>query len=796
MKYNISNINHLNKFFLLPSEHHYGYKSDFFWMPLINDKTLINGNGECLIKKTDSIVKSYFIFFPFEQSSKQDVRISIVVNSSFFCYIDDKLIYWRDKKDACIITLKLQPGKHCLYFQIPGEIKKFVYSIQIFSCNFDDEIEDNFFLKRSMYIKEKQTQNEYQFYIGERNFITSTQKNKLIVYNINNQMVLHDKVLLETNYRFTDKDMKLPKSDIYFLVIENVRSDNEKQIIKTQFTLDTFQIDYNYEQTKEKLIKVYKNASEYIKKEIEIRLYAMANTKDVERYWETSLAQLLYSWILDYPNEHNFNNKIYLPIYYHYNKVYYHSTCHMSPCYYYLHLPEFPLQDDKEYKVVMDLTFGQDDFYCTDERRYNQGDVIHVFAPQVGHLLGNSIGETHYLDIVNYLKSLFLKEYPIYLIGYSNGAHAAWVLAEKYPHTISGIYTVSGLPYQEHLSNLSNLYIRNISSTDDELYMGAYKLLKDELSTIADFKGFLAEKSYHSDLHYWLYDSTFMKELLSFEKDKVPSHFSFITKSNYHLQIYWIKLLPIRKYCRQIKLNVDVADEHIYISISGAQGFIISKDFMRGKIFNIHINKQESFSVTDTGHDITLYYNDNIACYTTSCDLHIIPYMRFSIAEFFCKGVDILLQDNNKIFLQLAKNLASPKTFFLDMQSNVTYRIIDNVEQAVKGNNIIFISQYHNSLKNIIHMQFNEIGFNYKGESYLGEYCVIGVEHHEDKFVLFIITNNVSLLKTNIFLRLILIPSYANEYSSMLNKQSLILLNNTYYSIYEWGGKIEEEKLY
>ncbi len=38
MKYNISNINHLNKFFLLPSEHHYGYKSDFFWMPLINEK--------------------------------------------------------------------------------------------------------------------------------------------------------------------------------------------------------------------------------------------------------------------------------------------------------------------------------------------------------------------------------------------------------------------------------------------------------------------------------------------------------------------------------------------------------------------------------------------------------------------------------------------------------------------------------------------------------------------------------------------------------------------------------------
>lgn len=199
----------------------------------------------------------------------------------------------------------------------------------------------------------------------------------------------------------------------------------------------------------------------------------------------------------------------------------------------------------------------------------------------------------------------------------------------------------------------------------------------------------------------------------------------------------------------------------------------------------------------DTGEDKTFFYNEKTGDYEIKSDNLVDKYTRFSIAEFFCKSVDILLKDkSNALFLKLAQNLSSPKTFFLDMQSNVFYRIIDNVEQAIENSNMAIISHSSESCNRTIHIQFYEKGFTYGEKSFTGDYCVIGVECHENKLVLFITTNNTSLIKANIFLRLMLIPSYANEYDSILNKQSLILFNNSYYSIYEWGCEIEEEKLY
>ena len=794
---NLIDKKHLKSLFVLPSDCHFGHRKDIHWLSLLDYDALIDCNGEYSIKGTEHVKQSYYIMFPFDQLYAQDVRISIVIDCPFFCYIDDRLVYWNDKRDSYILTIKFQSGKHCLSFQIPGTIKKFNYSIQMWDLNADDELKNNYFVNHSLYIKEQQNENEYRFILGDRNYISTSQRNELFLYDTNNRMVLHKNILLDKEYIFDCKENLLPKSDMYYMLISSEDSQKKKQVIKTQFTLNAAKINHNYEEITQKLREISNKVPGPMKKEIKLRISAMINTKGVERYWETRISEILYSYILSQLNQCFSNDQLYLPIYYYYKKVYYISSCNTSPCYYYLHLPEFPLCEEKEYKIVIDLTYGSDDFYCTDERRYNQEDIIHIFAPQVGHLLGNSIGETHYLDIVKHLNNLLPRKFPIFLIGYSNGAHAAWVLAQKFPHTISGIYTVSGLPYQEHMPNLANLYICNISSTDDELYDGAYRLLEDYLKNFSDYKGYLARQSYHSDLHYWLYDITLTKEMLSYKKNNKPFQFSFITKSNYHLHIYWIMLLPIKKGCRQIGLEVDVKDKHIYINIAGAQGFLITKDFFSGQFFYIHINGRSCCYVTDKGEDITFYYNEQTDNYEIKSDMLVNQYTRFSIAEFFYKSVDILLKDKNDVlFLKLAQNLSSPKTFFLDMQSDVTYRIIDNVKQAIENNNMAIISRSSDSCNITSHIQFRENGFTYGGKLYAGDYCVIGVEYRENKLVLFITTNNTSLIKTNIFLRLMLIPSYANEYNSILNNQSLILFNNSYYSIYEWGNEIEEEKLF
>ena len=788
---------HLKSFFLLPSDCHFGHRNDIPWRSSLNYSALNGCNGEYCIKEIEHIKQSYYIMFPFDQLYTQDVRISIVIDCPFFCYIDDKLVYWNDRRDSYILTFGFQSGKHCLYFQIPGTVKKFNYSIQIWDLNADDEFKNNYFINHSLYIKEQQNDNEYRFLLGDRNYVSASQKNELFLYDSNNRVLLHKNILLDKEYIFDCKENMLPVSDIYYMVISGEDRQKNKQIIKAQFTLNAAKIESNCEEITRKLRKITNNAPESVLKEFRLRVYGMSNTKGAERYWETRLAEELYSYILSHPNECFKNSQLYLSIYYYHRKVYYFSNCNISPCYYYLHLPEFPLCEGKEYKIVIDLTYGSNDFYCTDERRYIQEDVIHIFAPQVGHLLGNSIGETHYLDIVKHLNNLLPRKFPIFLIGYSNGAHAAWVLAQKYPHTITGIYTVSGLPYQKHMTNLCNIYICNISSTDDELYEGAYRLLEDDLKNFSDYKGYLARQSYHTDLHYWLYDSTLTKDMLSYKKNNRPYHFSFITKSNYHLQIYWIMLLPIKKGCKQINLEVNVKDKHIYINIAGAEGFLITKNFLCGQSYYFHINGRSCYYVKEEGKDITFYYNEKTDDYEKKSDTLVGQYARFSIAEFFYKSVDILLKDkNDALFLKLAQNLSSPKTFFLDMQSGVTYRIINDVEQAIENHNMVIIHHSSESCNISSHIQFRENGFLYKGKLFEGDYCVIGVQYHENKLILFITTNNTSLIKTNIFLRLMLIPSYANEYDSILNNQSLILFNNSYYSIYEWGDEVDEEKLF
>lgn len=63
-----------------------------------------------------------------------------------------------------------------------------------------------------------------------------------------------------------------------------------------------------------------------------------------------------------------------------------------------------------------------------------------------------------------------------------------------------------------------------------------------------------------------------------------------------------------------------------------------------------------------------------------------------------------------------------------------------------------------------------------------------------DKTVLYISYNSEASVQKNLFLRKVLISSYANGLNPYLNNEALVCINGEYRKITEWGADFEKLK--
>lgn len=96
--------------------------------------------------------------------------------------------------------------------------------------------------------------------------------------------------------------------------------------------------------------------------------------------------------------------------------------------------------------------------------------------------------------------------------------------------------------------------------------------------------------------------------------------------------------------------------------------------------------------------------------------------------------------------------------------------------------------------KNLIQTDSN--GYEYNGERVEGSYCIMQIvpnPWNDEKNILYINTNDISLYKKNVFTRKVIMPTYINGFHPFWNNDALIYDGKKFYTIYEFG--MENQKV-
>lgn len=793
----MKDIIHLNEFSCVPSQHEMCI--DVLLKYYYDRNNLVKCDGEYRTKPSYEDYRYLYCIFPFYMEKTCNMLISVGVNWPATYYINHKLLYRNEALCSCILLDCIPNGDNCFILQLPNRRDTLQYSIRLAPYCEEDFTPGspvfNYYIQQSLYLREQENEHSYNFQLGNRNFIQRNDEANLKVYDEVKNILYDGTIRLDNIYSIYKNQVRTNK--IYKLEFEYINKINKIQYLSTYFIFLSEHTKRKLYNIKIRLEKLGNSIDPNIRREANVRLYALEQSVGKDLFWEIELA-IEFVKNYEYDNGSNLLRKSYLKdimkkIPNRHHKIFYPSNCCESPNYFYL---TYPSNLTEETPIILDLTYGIDDAYCTLDRIYDE-DILHIFAPQIGHLLGNCMGETHFMDIYQYISDhIIYKPFSVFLIGYSNGAHAAWSLAEKYPDIISGIYVVSGYVNKVFLKNMKNIYVRNISSLEDELYCDVYESPGEILKNYDNYHSALVLNANHTDLFYMLYQQDYLKELLKSNKIEEPTEFEYYTKSNLFRNAYWVQLFPLKKNSREAYIKV-TSDMHIInINIFGTQGFRIKWPSFINEIVIIKINKQTPIKVKRDSTFIEFVFNSIEQLYELT-SLLSFGECRCSIAEIYRRRIQIYTCDIK--FMKLCQNLSKPKTFFLDMKTNIEYSIIFDAQKLSSEDNLIIIGhvknicKYYNQPNDSI--KFLNNGFIYINQYYLGRYNIICTYKTNNRQVLLIITNDYHSIETNIFLRLLLIPSFVNEYVSFINNQALIMYNNKYYSIFEWGNNIIDESV-
>lgn len=423
-----------------------------------------------------------------------------------------------------------------------------------------------------------------------------------------------------------------------------------------------------------------------------------------------------------------------------------------------------------------------------------------------GNTSGSYIGEAAFLEILENLQALFnIDHQRIYLVGYSSGANACWVLAQGYPSLFAGIGVISGIPDGSSLSNLSNTAVVNISGELDHL--------KEEVFTVPDsvlrqtnrkYTGWLIPNLDHWALGAYFPNNHFiLRKLLRNKLKLYPSEITFQTHRLKHNVVFWFTIyacLAPEKPC-EVR-GVFSGKDHLRLTISNIKSFKIKlpPSYLTSSLV-LDINGRKQSLTVDRGKDYVFIeqHGDYYIAHDSVCQMKKQNTLGYGILYIYLNGVKVIVPlsynsgEERTEINKLAEKIAHPKTNSYYADINVKYPICNHGHRDMLfcPENLVIISgpDYAPLLREIkdrLLVKFDKEGFYYNSRYHEGDYSLIFIQenpYNPNTYILVVYANNTALLGKNIFLRKIVLPTYSYGINPYLNKDCLIFYKGDYLTI-------------
>lgn len=432
--------------------------------------------------------------------------------------------------------------------------------------------------------------------------------------------------------------------------------------------------------------------------------------------------------------------------------------------------------------------------------------AIHVDVTIRGITGGGYIGEAAFLEMFAWIQNKFTNiDYDrVSLIGFCNGGHGVFHIASAYPHLFAGLYVVSGRPEIEILTNLRNIPVYMISSEMDLVNCKSLKTITEILNPYGQFYNYKLENTIHMFMCDYMIPIDIFKILSQHRRREYPDNVIYSTRTNRHRKGYWLTLGEIKKECAKAQVKADIiSDVQIDINVTGVDELQIEIPPRMAESFTVNINNN-SVSLKKKGKNRVILKNVNRWSVSEDEMSQDIDYRKgYGILDVYLKPVSIIVPENKGVYKKVADTLRSPESCAFPPKIHVSYPVysMKQLPENLYENNLIIIlnSAETDILKypwiDTSKIKCDATGYCYNNNRYEGDYCVMQIAenpYNREQDILYIMCNNETLLKKQIFLRRMIIPFPSSGYHEFLNNVALIYHGDGYYAVSEWGGDFQK----
>lgn len=424
-------------------------------------------------------------------------------------------------------------------------------------------------------------------------------------------------------------------------------------------------------------------------------------------------------------------------------------------------------------------------------------DVIMLEITIRGITGGSYVGEAAFLEVMEIVSKKYnIDTDRVYLIGYSNGAMAAWAISQAYPYLFAAMAPTSGLVYAQNLRNLSNIKILNITGEFDHMLEEAFNVPMKLLTQYGNYEGILAKAAYHHWVSLYMYSKYVLGWVLKHRRTRYPEKIYFRTERIRHNKTHWIEIVSIESGKKSCEVEGElVGDSVIKIDLVNIAQFVLEiPDFMKRDKLLININRDNTFVLDNLAKD-KLYFKKKEGVYHLVGSLLELDFPKNSkgmgILDIYMDRLKVVIpseytnEDEERIIKKIAQNFSKPQCRGWDPTLHVNYSIVNDdklTKEDLQGCNLIVVDVNGNNkliekIKNELPFKFDERGYLYQDNYKKGDYTLVFIvpnPMNESKKILVVCSNKYRLLKKNIFTRKVIIPTYSNGLHPFLNSEAIV----------------------
>lgn len=379
-------------------------------------------------------------------------------------------------------------------------------------------------------------------------------------------------------------------------------------------------------------------------------------------------------------------------------------------------------------------------------------------------------------------------------MGQSSGGYGVWAMAQNHPHLFAGLFPVSGLPNEKMISNIYNIPTYYFASEQDFIMDRNINKIKD---LFEDKRNFVQEdipNITHGQLCYYSAHATIMNMLLKNRREEYPRDIKFRTCRNRHSRVYYINILGIEDGKAYGGINVRTQEDRIDIITEDIKGFEIRIPPYMEENFVISLN---GIKFTSIGKR-KLIFKRNLDNWSIVEKAEEIDRVKgIGLLDVYLDKMKIMLNNNaTPREWEIATKFSEPLTNAMNSKIFVKYPICKG-ELFDEECNYVVIAHCDSALAkkytNIMRLKCYDRGYSLDEKVYEGPYCVMEIINNDKTnrhSVLVVIYNDEKMLRRNILLRRITIPTYYNGIHPYWNNEVLCFDSQGYSAIYDSSNVI------